>query len=281
MKIMNRKVLMMVLAAILSVSFFTGCGSSSNQTDIQVYGSTSVEPLAQALSQNYANNNSDINITVQGIGSTEGIQAVQNGTTDIGTSSRELTADEKNAGITEYTIALDGIAVIVNTNNPVSQLTQQNITDIFSGKIKNWKDMGGPDKKITLFTRESGSGTRGAFEDLMKLTEKMADGSKKSLIAADALSYSSTGAIKSAVSNDDSSIGYISLAVLDDSVKGIEIDQIAPTVENIKNGTYLLQRPFLFLTKGDVKPETKAFIDYCLSDEGQKIVADDHYIAVK
>lgn len=281
MKKTTKKILTIAFASIVSAALLTGCGGSSGQTDIQVYGSTSVEPLAQVLSQDYTNKNNEVNITVQGIGSTEGIQAVQNGTTDIGSSSRELTPEEKGSGITEYTIALDGIAVIVHPNNTISNLTQQNITDIFSGKIKNWKDIGGQDKAITVFTRESGSGTRGAFEELMKLLEKQEDGTKKSLITATAQSSSSTGAIKTAVAQDEASIGYISLAVLDDTVKGLKIDNVAPTIENIKNKTYTLQRPFLFLTKGDVKPETKAFIDYCLSDAGQKIVTDDHYISIK
>jgi phosphate transport system substrate-binding protein len=284
--------LLTVVAGVSLLAFaLSGCGAKEEAKDtgtnggltgnVQVIGSTSVGPLARTLSDAFTAVNTGVTIDIQEIGSTEGIKAVSDGTADIGTSSRDLKDDEKTLGLTEHVIAYDGIAVVVNPANKVSDLSKDQIAKIFKGEIKNWKEVGGDDKPITVVTREAGSGTRGAFQELLKLEEKQADGTKKSLISEKALVTDSTGSAKTTVSGNESAIGYVSLGALDNTVKATKVEGIEPTVETVKAKTYPIYRPFLMLTKGEMKPEVKAYIDFIMSADGQKLVVEDKFVSVK
>jgi len=293
-KLLKVKSLFLITTVLLTASILlTGCGSSNTSTDkstssvdtnlsgtVSIIGSTSVGPLAQELADSFTSINPDVNIEIQQIGSTEGIKAIHDGTADIGTSSRDLTSDEKAWGFTEHIIAYDGIAVIVNPSSGITGLTMDQITKIFKGEIKNWKEVGGADKDIIVVNREAGSGTRGAFEELCKLQEKQPDGTKKSLISDKALVVGSNGEVKTNIASKDNAIGYISLGIVDKTVKALKVDNIDATVANVKSRTYPIWRPFLMLTKGTMKPEVKAFLDYIMSDKGQQMVSKD-YVTVK
>ena len=255
---------------VLVLSLFSGC-SSDNQGKIAITGSTSVEPLAVKLKDVYTGNNPGLEIEIQGIGSSGGIKAANEGTVDIGNASRNLKPEEKEWGLTEYVIARDGIAVVVHPDNPVSDISKDKIAQIYKGEITNWKDVGGPDKKIYVISRESGSGTRGAFEELVGFEDELLD---------DAIIANGNGGVKADVSKKDDAIGYISLGYVDDTVKSLKIDGTEATVENIQKDEYPIARPFLMVTKGNESKETKAFLDFILSDDGQKIVAEEGYIPV-
>lgn len=276
-------------AAMVGVMLLSGCGTSSDtgnngeaqssNVKISIVGSTSVQPLAEAFSEAYANVKSGAQVDVQGVGSSAGIKAAIDGTCDIGTSSRDLKEDEKSQGIVEHKIAVDGIGVVVNPNNPVGELTKDQVVKIFKGEITNWKDVGGADQEIIVVSREEGSGTRSAFEEILELQEER-DGKTYSLLANDALIAEGNGAVKSNIASKEAAIGYLSIGVMDDSVKGIKLDGADPTEENVVNGSYQLSRPFLMVTKGEATGDTKDFIDWILSEDGQKIVTEEGFIAV-
>lgn len=268
---------------------FPGCKAEKTQDDtkeglngkITIIGSTSVGPLAKSLADAFMEQEQGVAIDIQELGSTEGIQAAINGTADIGTSSRDLKDAEKAADLAVHVIAYDGIAVVINPSNPVSDLTGEQLTKIFKGEITNWQEVGGVNKLITVINREAGSGTRGAFQELLKLEEKQADGTKKSLLTDKALVMDSTGAVKASVAGNEAAIGYISLGVLDNTTKALKVDGIEPTIQNVIEKKYAIWRPFLMLTKKEeLKPQVKAFLDYIISVEGQEIVQGERYIPV-
>ncbi|MDO7786018.1 phosphate ABC transporter substrate-binding protein [Desulforamulus aquiferis] len=278
----NSKKLIILLALVVAAAVaFTGCGQKKEEApkeeekaaglsgSITIAGSTSVQPLSEELAEAFMSKNSGVTINVQGGGSSAGIKAAKEGAAQIGASSRELKSEEKD-GINEYMIALDGIAVVVNSKNEINELTMEQIQKIFTGEVTNWKDFGGQDAAITVVNREAGSGTYGAFEELVigsdkKYTDK-------------ALTQPSTGAVRTTVAGDVNAIGYISLGSLNDEVKGIKVDGVEPTVENVKSGAFKISRPFLYLTKGEPNEVSKAFIDFVMSAEGQNIVKDAHFI---
>lgn len=276
--------LSVVLAGIMVLS---GCGASNDtgnngetsNVKISIVGSTSVQPLAEDFAESYANVKQGAKVDVQGVGSSAGIKAAIDGTCDIGTSSRDLKEDEKSQGIVEHKIAVDGIGVVVNPKNQVGELTQEQVVKIFKGEITNWKDVGGADQEIIVVSREEGSGTRSAFEEILKLQEER-DGKTYSLLANDALIAEGNGAVKSNIASKETAIGYLSIGVMDSSVKGIKLDGAEPTEDNVVNGSYKLSRPFLMVTKGEATGDTKDFIDWILSDDGQKIVTEAGFIAV-
>lgn len=264
------KITSTVLVLIFLITM-TACSSKKPSTTINILGSTSVQPIAEQMAEEYNLKGLGVQVLVQGVGSSQGITAVNSGTTEIGSTSRDLKDDEKKFNLKEHIIAYDCIAVIVSPNNPLKNLTKDQLTKIYNGEIVNWKDLGGEDKKIDVVNREEGSGTRTAFQENLGLTE----------LISDSISFDSTGAVKTTVAGNDSAIGYISLGVLDDTVLAVSIDGVVPTAENVKNKSYSIWRPFILLTKGTVTPEVQAFIDYTTSAEAQAIVEEDHYLPVK
>ena len=232
---------------------------------ISMVGSTSMEKFANALSEAFMEKYPKVTVTAEFVGSGAGIEAVSNGTADIGNSSRNLKDEEKAKGVAENIVAIDGIAVVVDPANTVEDLTKDQLTNIYDGSVTNWKDVGGNDAPIVVVGREAGSGTRGAFEELLKLE--------------DACKYSneldSTGAVMAKVASTPGSIGYVSLDVLDDTVKAVKLDGAEPTEENIKAGKYFLSRPFVMATKGEISEQSdlvKALFDFIYSDEGSELV---------
>ena len=232
---------------------------------ISMVGSTSMEKFANALSEAFMEKYPKVTVTAEFVGSGAGIEAVSNGTADIGNSSRNLKDEEKAKGVAENIVAIDGIAVVVDPANTVEDLTKDQLTSIYDGTVTNWKDVGGNDAPIVVVGREAGSGTRGAFEELLKLE--------------DACKYSneldSTGAVMAKVASTPGSIGYVYLDVLDDTVKALKLDGAEPTEENIKAGKYFLSRPFVMATKGEISEQSdlvKALFDFIYSDEGSELV---------
>lgn len=259
--------LLVILIIIIAVLTF---GTGSNYDRIEIAGSTSVQPVAEKLAEKYMEEHPNVRVDVMGGGSGLGIRSVSQDIISIGTSSKELKTSEKD-GLIEYPIGREGILVAVNLNNPVNSLSKSQIKDIFSGNITNWKEVGGPDAKINLVVREDGSGTRSAFEDLVM---------NKTKVKSDAIVQTSTESIKVVVKQDPNAIGYISLAHMTPDVKALKIDGISPSIETIKEGTYKLQRPFLFVTNGEPEGPVKEFIDWCLGPEGQEIVKDEKIVPV-
>jgi phosphate transport system substrate-binding protein len=242
---------------------------------ITVAGSTTVQPLAEKLAEAFSAINKGVDITIQGGGSSVGVKSGGEGTVNIGTASRDITDDEKKQypDMRVFIIARDGIAVIANPGVSVSNLTKKQVADIFSGKITNWKDVGGADKPIVVVSREEGSGTRNAFEELVM--------GKNNPIVATAILQSSNGAVRTTVSTTPDAVGYLSFGYLDQSVKALSIEGVEATEANAASGKYPVVRPLIMLTKGDPAGATKAWLDWILSPAGQKIVAKEGYIAVK
>ena len=248
---------------------------TAQTSTISVSGSTTVQPLAEKLAEAFTTENAGIRIDVQGGGSSVGVKAAAEGTSDIGMASREI----KDSELTEFpnlkvfVIARDGIAIVTHPDTPVSDLTIDQVRDIFSGKITNWKDVGGEDQSIILVSREEGSGTRAAFEEMVM--------GEDALIAASSILQPSNGSVRTTVATTPNSIGYLSFGYLDNTVKTISINGVAPTEANAVNGTYPIVRPLNMLTNGEPTGTVKAFLDFILSEAGQKIVVDDGYISVK
>ena len=241
---------------------------------ISMVGSTSMEKLANALSEAFMEAYPNVTVTAEFVGSGAGIEAVTNGTADIGNSSRSLKDEEKAAGVVENVVAIDGIAVCVDPANEVADLTKEQLTNIYNGTVTNWKDVGGADEPIIVIGREAGSGTRGAFEELIDLV----DGCKY------ANELDSTGAVIAKVASTPGAIGYASLDALDDSVKALSLEGVEATPENIKAGNYFLSRPFVMATKGEISEQNdlvQAWFDFVLGDEGQQVASEVGLITVK
>lgn len=273
----KNSLLTITMCLMLGILLLTGCGSNDNSGDslrgtITVTGSTSVHPISGELAAAFMNIHRDARIEVTGGGSGGGITAAQQGTADIGASSRALKADE--TGVIAYTIAKDGIAVVVHPSNTVNNLSLEQVTKIFLGEITNWSEVGGEDVDIVVISREEGSGTRGAFDEIVL---------NKQPLVSTALIQNSTGSVREAVSNDVNAIGYVSIGGLNDSVKPVKVNGVEPSIATIQSGTYAIARPFIYLTtEGREKsPLTQAFIDFVLSPEGQAIVKENGYVPVK
>ena len=306
MRVRHSKLLALIGAGILAVTTLVACGNSDATTaqpsvaessaaestvaessaaapaetttdlsgSISMVGSTSMEKLANALSEAFMEEYPDVTVTAEFVGSGAGIEAVTNGTADIGNSSRSLKDEEKAAGVVENVVAIDGIAVCVDPANEVADLTKEQLTNIYNGTVTNWKEVGGADEPIIVIGREAGSGTRGAFEELVDLV----DGCKY------ANELDSTGAVIAKVASTPGAIGYASLDALDDSVKALSLEGVEATAENIKAGNYFLSRPFVMATKGEISEQNdlvQAWFDYVMGDEGQQIASEVGLITVK
>ena len=306
MRVRHSKLLALIGAGILAVTTLVACGNGDATTaqpsavessaaestvaasseatpaettadlsgSISMVGSTSMEKLANALSEAFMEEYPDVTVTAEFVGSGAGREAVTNGTADIGNSSRSLMDEEKAAGVVENVVAIDGIAVCVDPANEVADLTKEQLTNIYNGTITNWKEVGGADEPIIVIGREAGSGTRGAFEELVDLK--------------DACKYAneldSTGAVIAKVASTPGAIGYASLDALDDSVKALSLEGVEATAENIKAGNYFLSRPFVMATKGEISEQNdlvQAWFDFVLGDEGQQVASEVGLITVK
>jgi phosphate transport system substrate-binding protein len=258
-----------------------GC-SRASKTAITLAGSTSVEPFAERLAELYMRAHPDAKISVQGGGSSAGIRAVTSRICAIGMSSRELNPEEKV--LVEIPIALDAIALIVNRQNPVRELTMEQAHGIFTGRIRNWREVGGPNRRITPITREEGSGTRASFEEKVMAAgmPKGKDGkTSPAAFAPDALVQDSNGSVREIVASDPAAIGYISSGLIDERVAAVLLGGIAPTEATIRSGRYPVVRQFLFLTNGEPTGTAKAFITYVLSDSGQKALVEEGLTRIK
>ncbi len=234
---------------------------------ITLAGSTSMEKLCEAMSEAFMEAYPDVTVTVEYTGSGAGIESVTSGSVDIGDSSRSLTDDEKAKGAVENIVAIDGIAVITDTDNTVKNLTTEELAKIYTGEITNWKELGGNDEAIVVIGREAGSGTRGAFEELLAVEDN----------CAYAQELDSTGAVLAKVASTPGAIGYVSLDVVDDSVNAVSLNDVEATEANILAGDYLLSRPFVMATMGEISEQSdlvQTWFSYIESDEGQSVISD-------
>ena len=259
-----KKMITMMMAAVLALSMFAGCGNTKTTGSVATDGSTSMEKVIGALGEAFQND-TGISFTYNPTGSGSGIKAVQEGRCDIGLSSRDLKDEEKAAGLTGTILAYDGIAIIVNPENPVADLSLETIARIYTGEITNWSEVGGNDVEIVLIGREAGSGTRDGFESITD-TE-------------DACKYrqelTSTGDVITTVAQNPGAIGYASVASVKDTVKAVTVDGVAPTEETIKDGSYVVQRPFVLVTKTGVELSDAAFkfFTYITSSDANEIIS--------
>lgn len=259
-----KKMIAMMIATVLSVSMLAGCGSTKTTGSVFTDGSTSMEKVIGALGEEFQNN-TGISFTYNPTGSGSGIKAVQEGRCDIGLSSRDLKEEEKDSGLIGTVLAYDGLAVIVNPENPVSDLSLEMIAKIYLGEITNWSEIGGNDAEIVLIGREAGSGTRDGFESITD-TE-------------DACKYrqelTSTGDVITTVSQNPGAIGYASVASVKDTVKAVTVDSVTPTEATIKDGSYVLQRPFILVTMADTELSEAAqkFFEYITSAAANEVIS--------
>ena len=282
-----KKFFTLALTAVMALSMLTACGSKDNASDdnrgeeggttaalsgtVSTDGSTSMEKVINSLGESFMAANKDVKFTYNPTGSGSGIQAVTEGRCDIGLSSRALKDDEKASGLVETVLAYDGIAIVVSPENPVSDLDVDTIAKIYTGEITNWKDVGGDDAEIVLIGREAGSGTRDGFESIT--------GTK------DACAYrqelTSTGDVINTVSQNPNAIGYASLSAVGESVKALTVGGVKATEATVKDGSYVVQRPFVLVTKEDTElsPAAQAFFDYAISPEVADIIANAGAVA--
>lgn len=290
-----KKLSAIALSAVMALGMFAGCGEETPDTvsgtdsasgtsqsgdtvdlggaSIKMSGSTSMEKFCSALTEAF-NADCNANATAEYTGSGAGIEAVTAGTVDIGNASRALKEEEKSGGLVENIVAIDGIAVVVDKENTVSDLTKDQLISIYKGEVTNWKDLGGNDEAIVVIGREAGSGTRGAFEELLGIE--------------DACKYAqevdSTGGVMAKVAATPGAIGYVSLDVIDDTVSAVKLEGVEATEENIKSGDYFLSRPFVMATKGEISEQSEAvqaLFDYINSDKGQEIIKQVGLISAK
>ena len=280
-----KKILAFALSAVMALALLAGCG---NQTDnnssnndngsdasdtpaasvsgtVSTDGSTSMEKVIGALSESYMAANKDVTVNYNPTGSGAGITAVQEGTCDIGLSSRALKDEEKAAGLKETVLAYDGIAIIVHPDNPVSDLSIEQIAKLYTGEITNWKDVGGSDAEVVLIGREAASGTRDGFESITGTKDKCQYRQE----------LTSTGDVITAVSQNPDAIGYASLAAIKDSVKALSVDGVTPSETTVKDGSYPVQRPFVLVTvEGKaLSAAEQSFFDYATSADAADIIA--------
>lgn len=277
---MKKTILFSVIASIVSLAVLVaGCsGGATNDKastselsgSVKIGGSTTVLPIAQAGAEEFMAKNPKVKIEVQGTGSSEGVKGVTDGTLDIGNSSRELKPEE--TGLTDHKVAIDVLAVVVNTGNKVTGLTDAEVKDILTGKIKNWKAVGGADLAIQVIGRDEASGTR-------DYVQKEIIG-KDAKFVADALAMPGTGQLKAAVAQTKGAIGYMSVGQADETVKVLKVDGVQPTPETVKSEKYKYSRYLHMFTKGEAKGLTKSFIDFVLSKEFQENTVSEEFYPV-
>lgn len=294
MKNRVKKMVAILTAATMVAAGVMGCGSSDTNADannsndnttqtesqatdnntadstdlsgsVTLAGSTSMEKLANAMNEAFMEKYPNVSATAEFTGSSAGIESLAAGSVDIGDASRALSDDEKGQGIVENIVAIDGIAVITDTDNTITDIKSEDLAKVYTGEITNWKDLGGKDEQIVVIGREAGSGTRDAFEELMDVKDS----------CKYAQELDSTGAVLAKVATTPGAVGYVSLDVLDDTVNGLKINSVEPTEENILAGTYVLQRPFVMATKGEISEQSEqvqAYFDFINSEDGQNVI---------
>jgi len=279
-----KKIMAFALTAVMALALLAGCGNQTNNDNannggdsadnggaaavsgtVSTDGSTSMEKVIGALSESYMAANKDVTVNYNPTGSGAGITAVQEGTCDIGLSSRALKDEEKAAGLQETVLAYDGIAIIVHPGNPVSDLTLEQIAQLYTGEITNWKDVGGNDAQVVLIGREAASGTRDGFESITGTKDKCQYRQE----------LTSTGDVITTVSQNPDAIGYASLASIKDSVKALNVDGVTPSEASVKDGSYKVQRPFVLVTvEGKaLSSAAQSFFDYATSADAADIIA--------
>ena len=269
----KKKIVALLCGAVMVSGLAVGCGSGgSSEGDtakITISGSTSVGPTMEVLAEAYQKNN-NVKIEVQQPGSSAGIKNTIDGTSDLGMSSRDLKGEE-TADVEGTQIAIDGIAVVTNTANKVKDLTVDQVKDIFTGKITNWKEVGGEDAPIVVISREEGSGTRDGFQDIL--------GFESEELTKDATISDGSGNVKSTVEGNENAIAYISFGYLGDTLNDLKIDGVEANDDNVVAGKYPISRPFLVVNKKDAMTDNaKAFVDFIMSEEGQNIIAEEGFI---
>ncbi len=279
---MKRRIIAIMAAVSIMTFGLVGCGSESPQSadvaeqgknvesvelngTIKLAGSTSMEKLCEAMAESFMERNPGVTVTVEYTGSGAGLESLAAGSVDIGNASRGLKDEEKASGAVENIVAIDGIAVITNKSCSIKDVTSKDLAKIYSGEITDWAELGGKEQPIIVIGREAGSGTRDAFEELLEV--------KDGCVYAQELD--STGAVLAKVATTPRAIGYVSLDVVDDTVSGLKIDGVEPTEEEILAGNYMLQRPFVMATKGEMSGQNElvqAWFNYINSDDGKEVI---------
>jgi len=274
MKINGQK----LIIGLLSITLAGGVFALAGKDEITIKGSTTVLPIAQSCAEAFMNQHSDVDISVQGGGSGVGIASVIDGTAHIGDTSRAAkdsekeTAKQNGVDLYENVVAMDGIAVIVHPSNPVSELSLDQIKDIYTGKISDWKDVGGEKGKIVVISRDSSSGTFETFNELALDKER---------VRPDALMNASNNAVAQTVARTPAAIGYVGLGYLSSSVKGVTVNSVEPTNENVINGSYSLARKLFMYTNGKPQGAVADFINFILSKDGQKLVDKAGFVSLQ
>ena len=279
---MKRRIIAIMAAVSLMTFGLVGCGSESPQSadaeeqgkneesvelngTIKLAGSTSMEKLCEAMSESFMEKNPGVTVTVEYTGSGAGLESLAAGSVDIGNASRGLKDEEKGSGEVENIVAIDGIAVITNKSCSIKDVTSKDLAKIYTGEITDWAELGGEEQPIIVIGREAGSGTRDAFEELLEVKD----------VCAYAQELDSTGAVLAKVGTTPGAIGYVSLDVVDDTVSGLKIDGVEPTEEEILAGNYMLQRPFVMATKGEISEQNElvqTWFNYINSDDGKEVI---------
>lgn len=266
---MKKKIFGILMACVLCLGL-TACGGSSDEGGsvsgkVSLNGSTSMEKFVNALSESIKEEYPELQLEAQFTGTSAGLEALSSGSADIGNASRALSDEEKGKGIVENIVAIDGIATITNKSNKVTDLTTDQLKKIYTGEIKNWKELGGDDQAIVVIGRESGSGTRSAFEELLEIENQ----------CQYAQELNETGAVLAKVAETKGAIGYVSLDVIDDTVTAMKLNGVEASEKTIKDGSYTLQRPFVMATKGSIDEQdekVKAVFEFIESDAGQEVI---------
>lgn len=278
----TKKILALGLALLMTAGIMAGCNDKKEEGgEIVIAGSTSVQPLSEALAEEYMKSNENVTITVQGGGSGQAAKSLKEKIAQIGALSREVKDEEKADIGNEYVIAKDGVAVVVHKDVKVDDLTIEQIRGIFTGEITNWKEVGGEDAAISVVSREEGSGTRGAFTEITGVLEKDDAGEEVDKTTDKAIVQPSTGAALETVSTTPNSIGYVSLEAVNKDVKTLKVEGVEISKETVLDATYKISRPFIYVTPKEADAAAQAFIDWVMSEEGQKMVEENGFIPVK